>query len=94
MHNIVFWGKCCELLVPLQVDLNVTFSDHEDSQDTAEAADTLEDVKPGLVGGAGAGVASYPGMLRLIHPGMYRHYHPYLHIHSLHPYFSSLYTQK
>ena len=63
----------------------------------AEAEDAaVEDVKPDLRSFPGLPPvpSSYPGMLRLMHPHMYRHYHPYLHIHNLHPYFSSLYGQK
>ena len=68
-----------------------------------ETEQELEDVKPELsnhsmmTSGHTAGVTgvnSYPNMLRLIHPQVYRNYHPYLHIHNLHPYFSSLYSQK
>ena len=66
----------------------------EAAGDTEDAA--VEDVKPDLrsFGGLPPVPSSYPGMLRLMHPQMYRHYHPYLHIHNLHPYFSSLYGQK
>ena len=67
-------------------------SDHEEEE--------LEDVKPdispptSIVSPAPAFPSTYPNMLRLIHPHVYRHYHPYLHIHSLHPYFNNLYSQK
>ena len=66
----------------------------EATVDPEDAA--VEDVKPDLrsFGGLPPVPSSYPGMLRLMHPHMYRHYHPYLHIHNLHPYFSSLYGQK
>ena len=70
----------------------MTDSDHEEEE--------LEDVKPdltpptSLISPPPVFPSSYPNMLRLIHPQVYRHYHPYLHIHSLHPYFNNLYSQK
>ena len=69
-------------------------------QDSDQEEEDVEDVKPdlapatSLVSPSPSFPTSYPNMLCLIHPGMYRHYHPYLHIHNLHPYFNTLYSQK